>query len=289
MNRIKRFLRLFHNLNPDGKHIFGQTGEEYIRMNLIRSGYNVFSNRILKHPKNNSVYIESDVIVYAGDCIFCIEIKRLKGKIFLSENGIIQERNERFERRYRGYRAKRIKSPMAQSELFTRTLKRRLIKKDSRFRGIRFVPVAAFSEEADISSIHSIEKGIVYFSELSDFIKNRAGIKGNFKWVLEALSSLKGFDKIINKNKFIILGFIENENFKCQDAGGTISIPYAAIERIEIKRGGLFSEYDEVKIIKKNGEIENLCCVDGYILINVFKSKQKHFIRNLEEIIVQSY
>lgn len=288
MSRIERFFRLFYNIDPDGRHIFGQAGEEYAKNKLSHFGYHLFFNRILPHPKNPSRYIESDIIVYSDDYIFCIEVKRFRGKVFFTDGGIIQETHRAFERRYRGYRAKKIKDPMVQSTLFTKTLKYSLIGKDSRFKKIHFVPVVAFSEEADISSIHSFGDGILYVSELPDFIQSCLKKNDKYEWVVKAFESLKGFDYIINRNGFTTMGIILNKNFECRSVDKVFSLPYAQIKKINVKRGGLFSKCDKITILKKNSEVENLCCMDGYILINIFGNKQKHFLKNILKAKIES-
>jgi len=277
------------NINPDTKHIFGQKAELYVKNMLLQLNKPIFTNKILEHPKLKSRYIESDIILIWGNFVFCIEVKRLKGKIFASRNGIIQENYRPFTRRYQGYRAKTIKNPQKQSELFAKTLKRHLVNKDKRFLGVKFIPVAVFSHEADISEIHSLDDGILYIDELIEFIKTKA--KNSYKeyeWIEKAIESLKGFDILINKNNLSIVGLVENEKFECTSKQGIFKIEISKIKQITVKRSSVFSVSDKIEINFKDGNKMSVLCYEGCIVLNAFSSIQKHFLRNIKKIYINS-
>ncbi len=288
-NRIKRVFLSLKNTDPDNRHIFGYKAEKYVEDMLLKAGMPVFSNKILKHPKLKSRYIESDIILYSGSSVFCIEIKRLKGKIFHSKDGIVQENYKPFARRYQGYRAKRIKDPKKQSGLFCNQLKKYLTNKSERFGHIRFIPVAVFSQEADISQIHSKQEGILYIDELIGFIKSHT--KQNEteqERVVKELEKLKGFDIVINRKGLPVMGFIQNEIFECLCKNGVFSINFSSIKSIDIKRSSFLSAYDDITINLKNGQTEHKKCLEGHISFDSFGNKQKHFLRNINSIHINS-
>ncbi len=288
-HRIKRVFLSFKNINPDTKHIFGQKAELYVKNMLLQLNKPLFTNKILKHPKLKSRYIESDIILIWSNFVFCIEIKRVKGKIFASKNGIIQENYKPFTRRYQGYRAKTIKNPQKQSQLFAKTLKSHLVNKDKRFLSVKFVSVSVFSYEADISEIHSFEEGILYFDELIEFIKAKTkDSHQEYEWIVKAVESLKGFDVLINKNNLPIMGLIENNTFECTGKQGFFKADFSEIKQIIIKRNSVFSIGDELEIHFKNGKKVSVLCYEGCIKFNAFNGIRKHFLRNLNKICINS-
>ncbi len=289
LHRVKRVFLALKNINPDTKHIFGQKAELYVKNMLLQLNKPMFTNKILRHPKLKSRYIESDIILICGNFVFCIEIKRLKGKIFASKNGIIQENYKQFTRRYQGYRAKTIKNPQKQSQLFVKTLKRYLINKDKRFLSVKFIPVAVFSYEADISEIHSFDDGIIYINELKEFIKAKSQESHQeYEWIVKAIESLKGFDILINKNNLPLMGLIENDMLECTSKQGAFKADFSEIKQIIVKRNSVFSIGDELEIHFKNGNKAPVLCYEGCIVLNAFNGIQKHFLRNLNKIYINS-
>ncbi len=290
MKLFRRFLRLFSTVGSDPKRVFGTAGEEYVVGVLSSLGYCLFVNRIIPHPYKPHRYIESDVVVYSDSCVFCVEVKRYRGRVFKVEDGIVQETECKAYERGRGkvYRAKRLKDPMVQSRFFTRTLREMLVSQDDRFRRINFIPVVVFLEEADVSSIHSFERGVIYAYELPDFIRSHLRSGGSYDWVVKALEGLKGFDVVVDRSGFGIKGLIVGDVFKCESRSGRVEENLSLVKLIEIMPGGLFSSCDKVRLTRKDGFKEEFCCVDGYVDIDVFGERRRYFLRNILSVVVNS-
>ncbi len=288
-NSFKRLFIALYNIDPDSKHIFGLKAELFVKDTLGRLNLPLFMNKILPQPGAKSRFIESDIILSSGKNIFCIEIKRLKGKVFFTKDGIIQENYKSFVRRYQGYRAKKIKNPIEQSRRFCSTLKRHLINKNTLFRNINFISIAAFSQEADISEIYSFENGILYIDDLIDFIEEKTRKdKEPYPWIIKELDSLKGFDVIVNRKRLPLSGFLKNDDFKCLTPKGIYSIPYSSVKNITIKRKPLLSSHDELEILFKDGSKKLITSIEGYVILDNFGKIQKHYLRNISEIFINS-
>ncbi len=289
IHRTKRILLAFRNIDPDSKHNFGHMAEKYVRNMLLTTDMHIFTNKIIKYQKSKSRYIESDIILYSGNTVFCIEVKRLKGKIFSVGGSIVQEKHKSFEKRFHNYQAKKIKNPVTQSAFFTKTLKRHLMERDRRFKDITFLSVVVFSKEVDMSSVHDFDGGVLYIDELLEFIyKHTDKNVTNQDWVIRALDNLKGFDILINRNNLDILGLIVGDRFQCLGKNGAVSIPYSNIKSISITRKTFFSSFDSIEIIKKDGKTLSIPCYEGSVSINTFDEIQSHFLRNINRIYINS-
>ncbi len=289
MNIIKNFLTRFKNITPDDKHIFGRKGENYVRGLLIKNNYHIYCNRILKNQKSRFGFLETDIILSKGTTIFVIEIKRMKGRIFRTDKGLIQEKMPAASPlKFNPYNARVVKNPLNQVKYFTIALRKELTKKDKRFYNIDFIPVVTFSREADITDIYSFEKGIIYFDNLIPFIEKYSSNKTTPSWILNELNLLKGFDIIVNRDGYEITGFIMDTDFTCITKEKKIEIDFADIENIKVKRGIFLSLYDNVSILLKNKKTINLKCKNTKITVNTLSTLHTYFLKNLTEIKVES-
>ena len=275
----------------DEKHIFGRKGEVFVRDMLTKNNYRVYCNRILKDGEVPGL-LEADIILCRDKTIFVIEIKRMKGKIFKTNEGLIQEKIpylNPFLKGFKPYEARKIKDPRNQVKRFTMALKKNLIQKDSRFLTIKFTPVVVFSNEADISDIYSFEEGIIYFSDLLNFIEKNSDSKACLNWIENGLKTLKGYDIIINRANNEIIGMIIDSDFVCVTReNNKKTISFREIKGIKIKKRSIFSSYVNLDIHKKNGKILNLDCYKPTIKLNTFSSIQTYCIKNLTEVKVES-
>jgi len=294
---FKKIITHFQNKEVDKKYIFGRQGEIFVRELLIKNKYNIYCNRIIKNEGRGSGFLEADIILNRGKTIFVIEIKRMKGKIFRTNEGLIQEKifyTNPLLRTFKPYEARKIKDPKNQVKRFTIALKKNLIQKDSRFSTIKFIPVVAFSNEADISDIYSFKEGIIYFSDLLNFIERNKTNKSCPNWVEDGLKTLKGYDIIMNRAKNEIVGLIIDSNFVCitKEKRKRIMrkriINFREIKSIKTRKRNIFSPCVNLDIHKKNGEILNLDCYKPAIKLNTFSSIQTYYIKNLIEVKVES-
>ena len=271
----------------DEKHVFGRRGELFVKDMLIKNNYRVYCNRILKDEKAPN-FLEADIILCRDKTIFVIEIKRMKGKIFRTDEGLIQEKIPYFNpflKGFKPYEARKIKD---QAKRFTRALKKNLIQKDSRFLKIKFIPVVAFSNEADISDIYSFKEGIIYFSDLLNFIEKNSTSKICPNWIENGLKTLKGYDIIINRANNEIIGIIMDSDFVCvTKENNKKTISFKHIKSIKTQKRSIFSSYVNLNIYKKNGEIVNLDCYKPTIRLNTFSSIQTYHIKNLIEVKIE--
>lgn len=158
--RIGRALQRPRRIELDGATRYGMRGEELAQRYLNKEDYQVVHNPIVPHPREARQYLETDAIVYAEGSVFCVEIKRYRGRLQWSRsaNGkhqLIQYKPGNygeavFERTH--------PDPLAKTKFYINNLKRFLSRVDGRFGTLYFTPVVAFiTEDCEIDEVHDFE------------------------------------------------------------------------------------------------------------------------------------
>ncbi len=313
--RLERVFETLYNYELDETSEYGAYGEKYAQNTILQNNWYVFFNRIIPHPTKER-FLEIDAIIYAEGAIFCVEIKRYKGKIYFPAKYKTKKVKKKFlfwsyeseEKVFDGYDDSRIikekegnykedtfykefPNPLKKTRYFIYNLKRYLSKFDSRFAHVYIIPIVGFSdEESDISAIHSIKDGMVYISEIPqvvEYYRNEKFTNSHSKWIIDGLEKLSTWDAVITRTGEYINGIIKGKEFVCKTKEGRIySEPYKNIKSVNVAREGILSAYDDVKVLKMNGETDNLLCMEGAVNLDRFGENQLHRLRNIKQIII---
>ncbi len=312
--RLKRVFDALSSVELDEVSKYGAIGEKYAQGILSEDRWYTFFNRIIPHPQKKNAFLEADAIIYAEGNIFCVEIKRYKGRIYFPEKYKTVKVKKKFllwnyeteESVFNGYDDSKIvkakegnygegvfykefPNPLKKTKYFIYNLKQYLSRIDDRFSRIYIIPIVGFSDtESDISGIHSVKDGIVYISEIPEVIKyhrNEKFANSPSKWIINSLKNIPTWDLILTKTDECINGIIVDDEFKSETIDGRIySIPYRDIDSISVSRKGMLSSHDDIRVLKINGESDTLSCVGGQVNFNRFGEHQTHKLRNINEI-----
>lgn len=319
MDSLKRALDRFKIYSKDEIENYGNDGERIARQNFAyKNGTGIaYYNRLVPDYSKKNKYFEIDAIIYAAGNVFCVEIKRYKGKIsYVPKYKMVKEKKKilwfEFEREKKvvdGLDKSRIikekvgnynedtfykefTNPIKKTIFFIKRMKEFLSGYDKRFKSLFIIPVVCFvDDEADISDIHSFEEGLIYVSELQQFInmhKNDNFDKMSSEWIIDGLNKLPTWDKIITSSKEELNGVLENDEvvFEARDKS-KIYLKYRDIKRMTFKNIGLiFSPYSEVTVYKKDNSTSVYEVVSGDIVFNRFGERQIHKIVNISAIMV---
>lgn len=313
VDRISRLVDSFDVISNDEKINFGMKGEELARKSVDKEEGLIIYNPIIPHPKDNKKFLETDIIIYNNNCVYCIEIKNYKGEItfipkykrvkvekrFLFFFKYIVERtvqdgwddNKIIKKKVGNYNEKvfceEYPNPMKKTKNYIYNLKRYLAKEDRRFNNIFIVPVVAFNRKnANISRIYSFDEGYIYIDEIDKYIKYHfKSLNKQLDWIERGLEALSTWDTLKTSTGENIYGIIKGNYIEVitQD-NNQIKIPYDEIINIKIKKMSLFSKEDILIIKFLNNEIKEFKNIRGTIVLDKFGELQKHKISNLKYI-----
>jgi hypothetical protein len=322
MSLLRRFSRALDTLSRpqlDGRSLFGALGEEYASQFL--DGPAIVSrvmNPIIPATRERRNPLESDFLVYSLGNLFCIEVKRYKGKItyaskpgsdfsggrdeisrpgnmqqrgfeLIDESTIVQEKTGKYGERLP---ARTHPNPLKKTKLFIRQLKEYLGDTvDVRFRKLFIIPVVAFVEEADIQAIHSFEAGMIYVRELPTFLQRHAHPEFAHRpsrWVAEGIQRIPTSDLLLTTDDHPFKGFITDQLLSFIKRDGNVEhVPYAGIRSIWLEHTWLFSDYDKMTIFFSEGHFREFECSQGVVHATDFSGERKtHKLRNVSKIIV---
>ena len=275
-------------------------------------------NPIIPHSDWHRNPFESDFLVYTQGNLFCIEVKRYKGRITYAQ----QSRTSSFGERGRNAHSQRIEqenvdgvddsmivqqktgnygeplppkmhpNPLRKTRTFIRFLKEYLAENvDARFRTFFIIPVVAFVEEADISAIHSLKAGMIYVRELPTFFQQHAHptfARRPSAWVVKGIQKLPASDLIITTDDEPFKGNITDSmlSFKRRD-GQLEQIPYSDVRSVGVQHTWLFSDFDCLTIFFSQGHFQEYECASGVVHMTSFGGEvQTHKLRNVQKIVI---
>jgi len=298
--RLKRVIDTLSNIQLDDVSIYGAIGEKNAQSIISsKNKWDYVFNRIIPHPRKKNAFLEIDAVIYADGNVFCVEIKRYKGKIYFSkrcnEKGIFigNDRSriviEKEGNHGEGIFYKEFPNPLNKTKYFIYNLKQYLSKIDNRFSRLCINPIVGFSDkESDISAIRSIKDGIGYISEIPKVVKyhrNEKFAHYPFNWIIDGLKKLPTWDFVLTRKDERINGIIMDNEFKCKTTDGRpYVIPYKEIYSISVERKGRLSAHDDITVMKTNNEKDIFSCVNGQIKLDRFGKYQVHKLRNIKKI-----
>lgn len=289
---IKRFWDKFFSIEPDNKELFGFAAESILQKFLTQKNYTAFYNRILKSPYNKHHFLEIDAIIYHNNTIFCVEMKNYKGTIYYAANfqndtfdsyktnTIIQLKTDK----HLNQKFKTLPNPLDKTKFFTKQLRNYLLHFDNRFSTVKFKSVVVFLDSStNIDNIQSFKEGLIYFSQLEDFIKKQSQNSTNYSWVLDYLEKLPTFDQVITANNQVIQGIVKDITIHCEGQNNKIDLNN--IMTINIKHKPISCK---AQITIQNIDLTTYKLVCDKLIVNLdkFKTLQKHRLSNINKIIV---
>ena len=316
LKRLTRALDALSNVRLDEVSAYGARGEATAQGVLSGEDYYSFFNRIIPHPRERGRFLETDAIIYAEGNVFCVEVKRYKGKIYFprktrevqrrknllifdyeaeemvtdgyDESRIIKEKMGNYGE---GVFRKEFPNPLKKTKYYIHHLKQFLSRIDERFSGLFIIPVVGFSDaETDILAIHSMDQGLVYVSEIPGFIKchrNERFANSPSRWIVDGLRQLPTWDRIQTRENEWLHGIILDDDFSCKTVDGQqYRIPYKHTHSISVSRKGMFSAYDDIQVIRIDGKKVALASSNGRIKFDKFGERQVHKLRNINKVSV---
>ena len=282
-------------IESNNKELFGFGAENILQKFLIEKNYKVFFNRILKSPYNKNHFLEIDAICYHNNTIFCIEMKNYKGTVYYAanfkndtfdsykKNKIIQLKTDK----HLNQTYKELPNPLYKTTLFTKQLRKYLLRLDNRFSTIKFISVVVFLNlSTNIDNIRSFNDGIIYLSELDKFLDQKSGNEKNNSWAAQILEQLPSFDKIITINNQTIQGIIKNNIIACHKPN--IELQLKNIKTININHT-LTSCKSQLKIEYVDFTTSEFECQKLFISLDKFGTIQTHRLSNIKKIIVGTH
>lgn len=287
--RLSRAIDTLSHVHLDERSQYGAFGENYAAQVITKKeGTFWIANPIIPHPSKPGFTRESDFLVYTQGNVFCIEIKHYKGKIFPKDDStIIQEKMGNYGE---GIFTNEHPNPLKKTKNFIYHLKNYVGQIEPRFQRLHIYAVAAFSEEADISAIHSFDDGMIYISELQRFFehhRNPQFAQRPSLWIMNAMRRIPTWDLIQTTDNEWINGFFMTNELVYKGTDRRMhSLPYAKINSVSWQRKGLFSAYDEMTISFTDGKQEKLNSVNGSIWLQRIGEKKYFKLRNVNKLIV---
>ncbi|MBO0779457.1 MAG: NERD domain-containing protein [Ktedonobacteraceae bacterium] len=232
--------------------IGNEAEESALRIIKARSEYTFLHGPLLLFPQGR--FKESDLLLYTGGVLFCIEVKNWLGTVvyptrYRTISGTFgQVRKEvGFDTSrmiYRGLPGRngeagveRVhKNLLAKTVLFIDDLKRYVCRKDPRFLSVQIIPVVAFTERTDISAIHNFRAGIISLAELQDFLNyhvRRVNPSGSAPqpWISDIVQYLiPRWDMLLKTNKQWKRGILSGDFVFTSADGRRHRLPYATIK-----------------------------------------------------------
>lgn len=318
INRITRAVDSFNEISNDEVTNFGMAGEQEARRFIEEEDGLTLHNPIIPHPRDKNKFLEMDSIIYNKGNVYCIEIKNYKGKItFIPAYEEFQEKvkflffftrtitkkiqtgwdDSRISKEKEGNYGEGVfyeeyPNPMKKTKYFIKNLKNYLSNKNNMFGKVFIKPIVAFNREnADISSIHSFEKGYIYIDEIHALIEeNSNGSNRNLQWIRNGLIGLSTWDTIITSSNEEIYGVIKDSYLDvCTLNNDKVKLNYKDIKSIKIERNGIFSKEDRL-FIKFTDNTENeYKNIRGNIILNKFGNLQEHKISNINFVNVGTW
>jgi hypothetical protein len=152
---------------------------------------------------------------------------------------------------------------------------------NSRLQDLPIIPVAAFSPKGDISVIHDVEHGMLYFHELPAFFRRYAGsarVPYPSLWVEQALRRVPTWDEIRFMNSAVrIHGILVDRELTFMGPDGRYTrLPYAQIAAVGLQRDGPVSLYTILTVTYVSGGEESFPCVEGHLQLTRLGKSQTY-------------
>jgi len=292
--RFSRQLDARHFVQLDMRSRVGDWGEEHaaeIIRNFMQHEYGAWLRSPIL-PLGAGRERESDFLVYTKGKLFCIEIKNFRGTIMYNPNGYHGSKMLYYKRgNYGEYiPPKEFDNPLQKTRSFIRDLKKHLERIDKRFSRFPILPVAGFTQGADISAIYDWHAGIIQVEQLPDFFKSHQDhrfARQPSDWIIDTiLKKVPTWDWVVTTYDQRMGGrLLDSQLVFLGTDRQWHSLPYRTISSISWQRG-TFSPYDLMKVNYSNGTSQVFESVKGEVRLSRGKNTYIHKTRNLKELTV---
>ena len=287
-DRLSRVLASFRQERLGERELVGIQGEEYATDVIARLNPQChIPNAVV--PSANGRYCETDHVVLVGGTVFIVEVKNFKGRLVwedASERGLMHWKAGNYGETIL---PKPAKNPLAQARSYIRPAKAYLSTRcDRRFANVYMEPVGVFTRTADITAIHSLEKGLIYLEELPAFFASRRNdrfAEHPSAWLLGGLRALPRLDVIRSKDGQLFRGFLEGSYLEYRGPDRrNYQWPWHDLEWIYLE-SGFFSSTDRVTVQLRSGQKLESAAVQGLVkIVSLDGQRSEHRLSNLAVI-----
>jgi hypothetical protein len=146
-------------------------------------------------------------------------------------------------------------------------------------------PVGVFTRSADITAIHSLERGLIYLEELPAFFASRRndGFADHpSAWLLRGLHALPRLDVIHSKEGQLFRGFLEGSDLEYRGPDRrNHQWPWADLELVYLE-SGFFSSTNRVTVHLRSGQKVESAAVQGLVkMVSLDGQRTEHRLSNL--------
>jgi hypothetical protein len=146
-------------------------------------------------------------------------------------------------------------------------------------------PVGVFTRTADITAIHSLNKGLIYVEELPMFFASRRNnrfAEHPSVWLLRGLRALPRLDVIRSKEGQLFRGFLEGSHLEYRGPDHrNYSWSWEDVEVIYLE-SGFFSASDRVTVQLRSGQKLESAAVQGLVkMVTLDGQPTEHRLSNL--------
>ena len=146
-------------------------------------------------------------------------------------------------------------------------------------------PVGVFTRTADITAIHSLEKGLIYVEELPAFFDSRRNerfAEHPSACLLRGLRALPGLDVLRSKDGQLFRGFLEGSYLEYRGPDRRkYQWPWNDLEMVYLE-SGFFSSTDRVTVQLRSGQKLESSAVQGDIkMLSLDGQRTEHRLSNL--------
>jgi hypothetical protein len=186
---------------------------------------------------------------------------------------------------------KTLRNPKGKVTGYTMALKNYLANVEIKWKKAWIYPLVVFvGGDVDLGQLHSFENGMIYLADFPDYVKfrrNEKFAKFPSKWIVDGLSSLPTWDRVITRTNEPFQGFLQEKLITVDIGESKMDVVVDSIAEIDINRNGYFFEKDELNIRLFNGKV-----INGYSQWQSLSIKTadnaivQHKIRNLSRVVV---
>ncbi len=180
-------------------------------------------------------------------------------------------------------------NPLPHVDRFSLSFKNWQIRRRSPWKRQFVRPLVVFcSAEASYEGFP--DEGYTTLEELPQELQRR-GTKASTppKWLLDDLASSPTWDVLVDRSERIYQGMLQQDGINLLlENGAPISIPFAAIWRIEVEEGGFFSRADPVAVQLRDGQVVRGTAKKTWLSIRQGSYEEQFLLRDLATVIPSS-
>lgn len=297
--RLSRALDTRERVHVDERSLVGDQGEQYVAR-IIADYVNKQGGTWLRGPllfptptRSGYPQGEKDFLVYTEGNLFCVEVKRWRGRVFYRDGaGDAELLREKLRNHGEALFLDSQKDPLRGTRWFISALKEQTSRAERRFGGLKLIPVVAFVRfhDTDISAIHSMQGGMIYAEELPQLFtwhRHPQFAQRPSQWIMHTVQYLiPSWDWVVTTRNEMVGGILTDQQLRFRNRDGHMqNLSFSSIQSIRWMRGG-FSPYDEMQVFFTDGSHQTLYPTSGALAIQRYDERYTFKMRNVQELIV---